>query len=108
MKLYEFERANGTGFNFVFEHNLLPGETIYIRMPAVSANKRGINDIGWLTDGSKETFRLWGSLAKNPFADNAIWQEIQENDEINKVTAFLKVENKDTVSRRIEMRAIFY
>lgn len=104
MKLYDFERASGnSGFNFVFEKDLAANETVVVKLPSVSANKRGINDIGWLSDGD---VTLYGSLAKNPKSEKALWQEIRENDEVNKVTAAIKIVNNGGACR-IEMRAIF-
>lgn len=104
MQLFEFDRSGTTGFNFVFEKDLKANETIIVKMPAISANKRGINDIGWLSDGD---ITLYGTLAKNPKSDKALWQEIRENDEVNKVTSALKIVNNGDACR-IEMRAIFY
>lgn len=104
MELLEFDKAGTTGFNFVFEKDLKANETIIVKMPAISANKRGINDIGWMSNGN---IKLYGTLAKNPKSEKALWQEIRENDEVNKVTAAIKIENKGDACR-IEMRAIFY
>lgn len=102
MKLLEFEKGNGTGFNFVFEKDLNAGETIYVKMPAVSANKRGINDIGWMSNGD---LKLYGTLAKNPKNDNALWQEIRQYDDVNKVISAFKIVNNGD-SCKIEMRVI--
>lgn len=102
MKLLEFERTTNA-FNFVFEYNLEANETVLVKMPVVSANKRGVNDIGWISDGD---VRLFGTFAKNPKSETALWQEINENDEINKTTAALKIVNNGDACR-IEMRAIF-
>ena len=102
MQLYEFERTTNA-FNFVFEKDLEANETIIVKMPQVSANKRGINDIGWISDGN---VTLSGTLAKNPISKKALWQEIRVNDEVNKVTAAIKIENKGGPCR-IEIRAIF-
>lgn len=104
MQLLEFDKTGTTGFNFVFERDLKANETVIVKMPAVSANKRGINDIGWLSDGD---IKLYGTLAKNPKSEKALWQEIRDNDEINKVTAAIKIVNNGDACR-IEMRAIFY
>ena len=104
MQLYEFDRTGTTGFNFVFEKDLEEKETIIVKMPAVSANKRGINDIGWLSDGD---ITLYGTLARNPKSEKALWQEIRVNDEVNKVTNAIKIVNNGGACR-IEMRAIFY
>jgi hypothetical protein len=72
-------------------------------MPVVSANKRGINDIGWISNGN---ITLYGTLAKDARSEKALWQEIRENDEVNKVTSALKIVNNGDACR-IEMRAIF-
>ena len=102
IKLYEFERSESTGFNFVFEKDLIENEEIIVKMPAISANKRGVNDIGWMSDGD---ITIEGTLAKNPKAQNALWQEIRDHDEVNKVTAAIKIKNNGGPCR-IEMRAI--
>lgn len=101
MQLYEFENTSNA-FSFVFEKDLEEKETIIVRMPRVSANKRGVNDIGWLSNGN---VKLYGTLAQNPKAENALWQEIRDNDEVNKVTSAIKIENKGDACR-IEMRVI--
>ena len=111
IKLLGFSRTT-SAFNYVFEGEIPAGETIYVKLPAVSANKRGIHDIGWASDAELDEvgvpkIRLWGTLAKNHKDKNAIWQEINPNDEINKCTSVIKIENLDTKACRIEMRAIF-
>jgi hypothetical protein len=102
MKLFEFTRTTNA-FNFVFEYNIPANTTIYVKLPAVSANKRGVNDIGWLSNGN---VTLYGTFAKNPKSETALWQEIREHDEVNKTTAALKIVNNGGPCR-IEMRAIF-
>lgn len=102
VNLLEFERTTNA-FNFVFEKDLKENEVIIVKLPSVSANKRGINDIGWLSNGN---IRLYGTLTKNPKSEKALWQPIKESDEINKVTSALLVVNNGG-SCRIEMRAIF-
>ena len=110
MKLYEFDRTTNA-FNFVFEKDLDENETIIVKMPVVSANKRGINDIGWISNCEMDEYnvpklKLYGTFAKNPKSDNALWQEIRDNDEVNKCTSAIKIENKGRACR-IEIRAIF-
>ena len=102
MQLLEFRRTTNA-FNFVFEKDLAANETVIVKMPAVSANKRGINDIGWLSNGN---VTLYGTLTQNPKSEKALWQEIRENDEVNKVTSALKIVNNGDACR-IEMRVIF-
>ena len=114
IKLLEFERTTNA-FNFVFEKDLKAGETIIVKMPPVSANKRGINDIGWLSDCDVDIdkdgneipkLKLYGTINKNPKNPNALCQEIRVNDEVNKVTSALIVVNNGGACK-IEMRAIF-
>ena len=102
MEILEFERTTNA-FNFVFERNLKAGEEVIVKMPAVSANKRGINDIGWASNGN---VTVSGTLAKNPKNPDAIWQVILDNEEINKTVSALKITNNGAACR-IEMRAIF-
>ena len=78
------------GFDFVFEHTLTPGEEIIVRMPSVSVNKRGINDIGWQTNGD---VTLFGTLSNEPESKEALWQELKDNDEVNKTIRAIKIVN---------------
>lgn len=102
IKLMEFERHNTNAFSYVFAKDLEEGETVIVKMPVVSANKRGVNDIGWLSDGD---VALYGMLAKNPRDPKALCQRIDERDEINKVTSAIVIVNNGGACR-IEMRAI--
>jgi hypothetical protein len=115
-KLYEFNRTTNA-FNFVFEKQVGAGEAFIVKLPPVSANKRGINDIGWISDCQTEKdadgneipmLKLYGTLTENPRNPNALIQEIRVNDEINKVTSAIIVVNDDKENGcRLEMRAIF-
>lgn len=99
--LLQFKKTT-SAFNYVFERDLKAGETVIVKLPTVSANKRGVNDIGWISNG---TVQLSGTFASNPKAESALWQPINDNDEVNKTTAAIKIENKGGACR-IEMRAI--
>ena len=101
-KLYEFKRTTNA-FNFVFEKELGVGDEIIVKMPTVSANKRGINDIGWMCNGD---VTLYGTIAKDPAKETDLWQEIRDNDEINKVTSAIKIINNGGACK-IAIRAIF-
>lgn len=85
----EHFKSTLNGFNYVFEKELNKGEELFLKMPPVSANKRGINDIGWQTDGS---VKLYGTLSKN--LSDALWSEIEENFEVNKTVSALKILNE--------------
>lgn len=97
----EFKRTTN-GFNYIYEKNLAAGETVIVKMPAVSSNKRGINDIGWQADGD---LTLYGTLSSNPQSENALWQEIRDNDEVNKTVSAVKIVNGSTPCN-IVIRAI--
>lgn len=91
------------GFNFVFEKLLSANETAIVKIPDVSPNKKSISDIGWQSDGD---VTLYGTLSGNPEDNSAIWQEIDEDSEINKTVYALKVVN-GSAACNIVIRAIF-
>lgn len=110
IKLLEFQRTTNA-FNFVFRKDLKANEVIIVKMPPVSANKRGINDIGWISDAEPDEngqplIRLYGTLAENLRDGESLIQEIGANDEVNKTTSAIIVRNLGDACR-IEMRAIF-
>ena len=84
-----FEKVTN-GFNFVYEKALEANETVILEIPAVSTNKRSVNDIGWQSDGD---VTLYGTLSKEPDSANALWQVINEGDEVNKTVSALKIVN---------------
>ena len=99
--MYEFSRITN-GFHYVFEKKLAPGDECIVKMPPVSPNKRGINDIGWQASGD---VTLFGTLARHPEAEDTLWQEIKDYDEVNKTVSALKIVCGDTPCRII-IRAI--
>ena len=96
-----FERVTNA-FNFVYEKELAANETVIVAMPPVSPNKRGVNDIGWQTDGD---VTLYGTLSSNPESEKALWQEIKDSDEVNKTVAAIKIVNNGAACN-IAIRAI--
>lgn len=100
--MFNFERT-GNAFNFVFERELEANSEIIVEMPIVSPNKRGINDIGWQTDG--DNVKLFGTLSGKPESENALWQEIKENEDVNKTVSAIKIVNGGDACR-IAIRAI--
>lgn len=101
MKIYKFEQTTNA-FNYVFEKELKAKDEIVVKLPSVSANKRGINDIGWVSNGD---VTLYGTLEKHP-EKAVLWQEIREYDEVNKTTSFLKIKNNGA-DCKVVIRAIF-
>lgn len=101
--MLEFKRLLN-GFNYIFEKVLVPDEEVVVKMPVVSANKRGINDIGWQTDGDNVV--LYGTLSRRPKDANALWQEIEAYNDVNKTVSALKIINKGDKECQIIIRAI--
>lgn len=93
---------SSNGFNYVYEKKIEALATVILLLPPVSSNKRGINDIGWQTDGDVS---LYGTLSQKPFSETALWQEVTENDEINKTVSALKIVNNGSECN-IVIRAI--
>lgn len=91
------------GFNFIYERELAANETIIVEMPIVSPNKRGINDIGWQTDGD---VTLYGTLSSEPESGKALWQLINDRDEVNKTVSAIKIVNSGSACS-ITIRALF-
>lgn len=91
------------GFNYVFEQDIEPNKTEILKMPIVTPNKRGINDIGFAVE---DGIVLYATISAEPLGDTAIWQEIQEFDEINKTTSFIKIVNTSDEKKRVNIRAI--
>lgn len=87
--MLEFQRTTN-GFNYVFEKKLVKGESVIAKMPTISPNKRGINDIGWQSDGE---VTLYGTLSREPESSDALWQKIEPFDEVNKTVSALKIVN---------------
>ena len=100
--MQEFQRTTN-GFNFVYEKFLSANETVIVKMPTITPNKRGINDIGWQSDGN---VTLYGTLSKNPESSTALWQEILVDDEINKTVSAIKIVNNDVNNCNVIIRAI--
>lgn len=90
-------------FSFVFERILKPNETVIVKMPRVSPNKRSVNDIGWMSDN--DDLRFFGTLTIHPEAPGTMWQEISPFDEINKTVSYLKIVNTDKTAA-VSIRAI--
>ena len=105
MEKYEkFDKAKN-GFNYSYEKVIPANTTLILKMPPVSANKRGINDIGFAVELG---VTLYATIAAKPLADTAVWQEIHMFDEINKTTSFIKIVNSAAEGKKVNIRAILY
>lgn len=90
-KIEEFRKTDGTGFRYFFEKELKANEIIYIKMPPVTSNKRGINDIGWQSDTDVTIYATLKQYLKENEEDTVLWTEISNNSDINKTVTYLKV-----------------
>ena len=102
MKIYDFKKGQN-GFNYVFEKSIDPMTTILLKIPPVSSNKRGINDIGFACENG---IKLYATISSRPEGADTIWQEINSYDKINKTTSFIKIENTYDIPQRVNIRVI--
>lgn len=108
-KVFEFSKEDLHAFNYYFLKKLAPGEYI-LKMPRVTPNKRGVNDIGFACD---DGVTLFATFAGDYESDDIIWLEIQPFDEINKTVSYIKicVADKNSMgdaitTARVNIRAI--
>ena len=96
-KVYSFRNDSNHGFNYYFDKKLEPG-TYILKMPVVSSNKRGVNDVGFMCE---DGVTLYGTLAKDYLDKNALWQRIQPFDTINKTVSYIRIDVADTVEKAV-------
>ena len=102
-KIDEFTN-NSNAFGYSYEKEIMPNETRLLKMPRVTPNKRGVNDVGFAAENGIE---LYATLSANPNNDKqALWQRINNFDEINKTSSYLKIINTSENPKRINIRAI--
>ena len=98
-----FKNNSRYGFSYYYDKKVRPGEIRYLKMPTVSPNKRGINDIGFAYE---DGISIYATLSADPFGENTIWQKINQYDEINKTISYIKIENAGESNARVNIRAI--
>ena len=94
----KFIHTDNTGFNYHWQGDVDGGDTVLLRFPPVTANKRGVNDIAWQIEGEA---KLFATASPDPLGEDAIWQEIHDYEDINKCASAVKVEGSGGVSRAI-------
>ena len=99
----DFTRVTEHAFCYTYERLIPAGETRILKMRRPSPNKRGVNDIGFACD---DGITLYATLSEKPESANAIWQEIQPFDEINKTTSYIKIKNSGSTAARVNVRVI--
>ena len=86
MAVEKFTRT-GSAHNWYYEKTLGANETVYLQMPAISPNARGVNDIGYQCD---DTVLIYATL-DDDIEGTALWQLIAAGEGINKTTYALKI-----------------
>lgn len=94
----------GDGYNYVYEGTINPLATVIFKMPKVSSNRRGINDIGWQADRQVAVF---GTISKSP-ETTGLWQEIDDRDDINKTVSAVKITNMEDEICNIAIRILMF
>jgi hypothetical protein len=102
MPMMEKFQREFNGFSYVYERKFKEYETVILKMPTISPNKRGVNDVGWLTDGD---VTIYGTLSAKPESADALWQAIEDGDDINKTVSAVKIVNNGPACR-VAIRAI--
>lgn len=87
------------GFSYVYEKVLPAYSEVILKMPTVTANKRSVNDIGWMigcnTDECINNIVVSGTLSSNPESENAMWQILSAGEDVNKTLSGIKIENNN-------------
>jgi hypothetical protein len=103
-KFGEWRNASQHGFSFYFDKLIPAQETWYLKMPVVSPNKRGVNDVGFAYESG---ITLYATLSEDPTKETAIWMQVNPFTELNKTVSCLKIVNTDTEHpKRVNIRAI--
>ena len=103
MKIEYFRNTTHHAFGYTYERELAAKEEVILKMPPITPNKRGINDIGFAYEGDVV---LSGTLSAEPLSDDAVWQIIQPFDEITKPVSYIKNTNQGDTAAKINIRAI--
>lgn len=99
-----WRNASAFGFSYYFDYLVPAGETIFLKMPMISANKRGVNDVGFAYE---QGIILYATLSEDPTKDTAIWMKVDPFTDINKTVSCIKIVNTDAVNaKRVNIRAI--
>lgn len=83
-------KRSADGFSYVFDTVFRSTDPIIIRLPDAKTSKRSISDIGWQTNADGT---LYGTICSD--FEDALWDEIKADCEINKTTAALKFVPKE-------------
>ena len=98
---------NMTGFSYEFNKELEAGEEVIVKMPVPTANRRGVNDIGWQSES--ENVEIYGTLYSDVGnVPDWAWERIGEDEDINKTVRAINVINTGVAPCRVIIRAILF
>lgn len=100
--MINLERKN-TAYDFSVDIKLEAGATEFIEIPKVSINKKGVIDIGWQSD---DGVTLYGTLSEKYTAEDTLWDEINDGEEVNRTIRYLKAVNTTDKIQHLYIRAI--
>lgn len=100
--MFNLSRKN-TAYDYSADIALEAGATEYIEIPRVSANKKGVNDIGWQSD---DNIVIYGTLSSNYTSPDTLWNEIKDGEEVNRTVRYLKIVNTGSTTQHLYIRVI--
>ena len=92
-----------TAYDYSADVELKAGATEYIEVPKVSINKKGVIDIGWQSD---DGITLYGTLSESFNADDTLWDEMSDGEEVNKTIRYIKAVNTVDTKQHLYIRII--
>ena len=97
------------GFNYYYEGTVEGGDTVILEIPAVTANKRSVNDIGWMywceNDTDADKIVVSGTLSERPDTTD-MWQKLVAGEDANKTMSGIKIENNSANPCKVCVRVI--
>jgi hypothetical protein len=109
-KQFQKSHGDGYGFNYCYEGKVESNAEVVLALPLVTANKRSVNDIGWMVGCSDDTdadlIVVSGTLSSDPFSEDAMWQQLIAGEDINKTLSGIKVRNASEKECTVCIRVI--
>ena len=106
----DFKKSHGDmyGFNYCYEDEIPAATSVMLKVPLVTANKRSVNDIGWMvecTDDDADSVFVKGTLSSNVNEDS-IWQDLVPGEDVNKTISGIMITNNGGSSCKAVVRVI--
>ena len=109
-KIKQFSKSHGDmyGFNYCYEDEIPAGTSVILKLPLVTANKRSVNDIGWMVqcgDDDADSVFVKVTLSSNVNEDS-IWQDLIPGEDINKTISGIMITNNGSKPCKAVIRVI--